>query len=609
MIASEGLNLGTALAHLQNLSREFETLEAASIKARAELDRLTELLANATEMNDTDQSSVAETWEAEEASREPANIDEATADKTLELIGVAPAAAAVSVISEQAPAEQSAPGDDLETAFYRSVADLFAKTQTDQPIEPMTAIDDETDISELHAPSPVDDLLNETEAYATDEPVLEAREDEPLLDLFPAQDEALLENEPVNHADLEAIETAVLEEADASVEDVADTVSAEREHAYMVERDHDPELFGFQGVCLTSEISDTNDVASSQALADLSGVEASSIDSCQSEASVDLDAGDRVAALLETLTGAPDNAIETAEVTSEAAPEDMHLEVWEPVVADLHAFANEPEELSLDEADAEDNGHAELAEVSGASCDDALDTPELDEPELSAPLPVSTADLDVDDAGPTALISEKETTADPEPVEYFSAMHQPISFEEPTIEALMGSTGQPADVDTEQDQVETEAASDGENTIEVATVEPIAVSSEEQPEIAAPSHDFNRTDDQVVSQDDADPAVDKQPVEPGNTEEAPIAAESNVETSEPNQIVPMPIAEDVPKQPARSRGRAATVAGLGAIAAALAIALHPPIADELLGLPWQDMLHMNEILDKLSELKRFFAFA
>ena len=64
MIASEGLNLGTALAHLQNLSREFETLEAASIKARAELDRLTEFLANATEMNDAGQSSEDETWEA-----------------------------------------------------------------------------------------------------------------------------------------------------------------------------------------------------------------------------------------------------------------------------------------------------------------------------------------------------------------------------------------------------------------------------------------------------------------------------------------------------------------------------------------------------------------
>ena len=224
---------------------------------------------------------------------------------------------------------------------------------------------------------------------------------------------------------------------------------------------------------------------------------------------------------------------------------------------------------------------------------------------------MSTADLDVDDAGPTTLISEEETTADLEPVECFSAMHQPISFEEPTIEALMGSTGQPepAGADTEQHAVEAEAASDDESGIEVATVEPLAESSEEQPEVAVASHDFDRTEDQVVSQDDAGPAADDKPVEPGNTEEVAIAAESNVETSQTNQIVPMPIAEDVPKQPARSRGRAATVAGLGAIAAALAIALHPPIADELLGLPWQDMLHMNEILDKLSELKRFFAFA
>ena len=207
---------------------------------------------------------------------------------------------------------------------------------------------------------------------------LEARDEEPLLDLFPAQEEVRLEDEPVDHADLETIDTAVMEEADASIEDVADTVSAELEQAYMVERDHDPELFGFQGVCLTNEISDTSDVASSQALAGLSGAEDDPIEASQSEAIVDSDASDRVAALLETLTGTPDDAIETAEVTSEAGPEDVHLEGWEPVVADLHAFANEPEELSLDEADAEDDWHAELAEVSGASSDDALDTPEFD---------------------------------------------------------------------------------------------------------------------------------------------------------------------------------------------------------------------------------------
>ena len=293
-------------------------------------------------------------------------------------------------------------------------------------------------------------------------------------------------------------------------------------------------------------------------------------------------------------------------------PESALVEDPEPAATDLALPASDDEPSAPAQTFASDAAQParpawDVDVLDGIEQSLELDQPELAQPESGAPA-ASFADPEFSEAAAACPVHEGETGDAQEPVECFSAMHQPISFEEPQIEDLVVANEQTACEANESVQGEFDATADVAIAIEVATIEPVAPSNEETKEPARADETSEPSEDARASADvNSTPAEEEVPN--GHVQDIAGEGDTPATTPEQTEIVALPVADASTTQPARGRGRATTIAGLGAIAATLAIALHPPIADELLSLPWQDMLHMHEILDKLSELKRFFAFA
>ncbi|MGI9409349.1 MAG: hypothetical protein ACR2OV_04700, partial [Hyphomicrobiaceae bacterium] len=321
MIASEGLNLGTALAHLQNLSREFETLEAASIKARTELDRLTRFLEQTTAANDECESSSAETYDIALASLAMTRADGAIADKTVELMTAAPAEAITSSICDDQPADDepntaSVPGEDLETAFYRTVADLFASNQLEEG-DKQTLTEVDALATELNSSAILDEATDAAASSLTTDTLADVLDDEPLFNLFAVQDEIPVHDEPADMAILEVNEPSSTDERDHLLDVLAEIDRPELGRGEAVKIDHDPQLFGFQDASLTTETGCTSDNAVSILASDEIDAGTAATESCQRESIVEHHDFDDIASLFDTLGDELDLAVDTTDFVGE----------------------------------------------------------------------------------------------------------------------------------------------------------------------------------------------------------------------------------------------------------------------------------------------------
>ncbi|MGI9411380.1 MAG: hypothetical protein ACR2OV_14970, partial [Hyphomicrobiaceae bacterium] len=336
-------------------------------------------------------------------------------------------------------------------------------------------------------------------------------------------------------------------------------------------------------------------------------------ESCQRESIVEHHDFDDIASLFDTLGDELDLAVDTTDfvgetVGDETAPEHTPAMGAEASEIDLLSSAGDVEPFSLDQYCASDDAHPDRAEEDIVAASDEQLSLEPVHSGSDAPTVTFFADPEINDAESTSLVRQDETIADKGPVECFSAMHQPIAFEEPTIEAIVVATEQTLAEFNELDHSEINATADPSTAIEVATIVPLTECGYANQEVA-PECETSESTDTVSTPEDSEPKAAAEAAPDESVQTVTGKDDTPASTSEHTEIVTLPIADESSPQPAKGRGRATTIAGLGAIAATLAIALHPPIADELLSVPWQDMLHMNEILDKLSELKRFFAFA
>ena len=469
--------------------------------------------------------------------------------------------------------------------------------------------------------------LNEaTEAAAsslTTDTVSDVLDEETFFDLFAGQDEPTVQDEPADTSIHEVSEPSLIDETDLQLDQVTEIKQPEHDRGETVEIDHDPQLFGFQGICLSSAADSTGDdavpvlespVLESPVLkSDEIDTVTAATKTSQPESIVQHHDFDDIASLFDTLGDELDLAADTTDfvgetLVDETAPEHTLPVSAETSEAELPSPAGDVEPLSLDQHCASDDPHPARAEedIVPASNEHLSLEPMRSEPD--APTATLFSDPEIDDAESTPLVRQDETIADQGPVECFSAMHQPIAFEEPTVEAIVVATEQTLAEFNDPNLDDIDATADDSSAIEVATIEPLSECSDTIQEVAPECETSQSTvevskpeDIETTAADEAAPDESNQAVT--GEDDAPAS------TSEQTDIVTLPDADECSSRPARGRGRATTIAGLGAIAATLAIALHPPIADELLSLPWQDMLQMNEILDKLSELKRFFAFA
>ena len=672
MIASEGLNLGTALAHLQNLSREFETLEAATNKARAELVRLTEYLEQAA-AETANQEPVAATSAPAAMAFEPTRSDDivtgpsiappSIAPPSIAPTHAAPLAATTSLLSGEGATEAPEAAEDLETAFHRTVTDLFTFDQPDENDPVTVAADSDEPLLELDETSASDDDADASmeEATVAVDPALCAESH--LFDVAPSETETMIEEEQINLALLELNGTRTIDEADYQPEQEAeaDTRALDLENTSKT-ADGADEQFGpallelampnaiDEAVAQHEETADTVSLAldleagaeaddgalglasldfrstrdaitaheaaepvasvdfvDSADTVDAVTTEAESVEASQPEAISDQTKIAEDIAMLEEWISELDLVFDEAEANTETAPYDAPAD--EPAMADVASEPHVSEFEALATLEADIMNELQLVEVAEDNVPDmpgiaALDlgAPELDASslEMSEQVePRSDPDIAIDNTGsaplPCALQTvERVATEDPDPVECFSPMHQPISFDEPNTAHLTPPTEQSTTVTGNLHARVDETDADAPFVSQDAAPEPVALEPAEAEVLIIIDHQTqSQSQDETVASDTVETET--------TAEETPATA------TQPTDIVPLPAAEASPKQPTGHRGRAAAVTGLGAIAAGLAIALHPPIADELLDLPWQDMLHMNEILDKLSELKRFFA--
>ena len=619
MIASERLNLGTALAHLQNLSREFETLEAASIKARIELDQLTRFLEQATVADDETLADSTATPDTALASLDMTRADGTIADNAATAAAGAPARATSSDAQDSHPDQDSlsaatTPGEDLETAFYRTVADLFAPIQQEDVHAPQVKAD--TDGLD-YGPSDVTmrDEADDVAITVVDRDLVsEVVDDEPLLDLFAEQNDTILQDDSAEPDILEVSASHTMNDADGQPDQEAETARHDLVREVPDPIRHDPQLFGFQDTSLATAPDCPSDIAGSDLLSDAIDAQAATVEIKHPEAAADDHSFDEIASLFDSLTEELNLAADTTDLVDEDAPKSVVQTDPEPTATDLALSASDegPDEqpFVLEQTSKLERTQPAQAEQDVGLLDNMEQPIEPEQPELDAPTAATFTNPELTDALATSPVRDDEPNDEQGPVECFSAMHQPISFEEPQIEDLVIANVRSVGAANESDPDELDAAAAGSIAIDVATIQPIASSNEETPETAlacesseAPVKASATAEVLPTAVDEAGPDESVQDL-PGDVD-TPAATTEQTQT----EIVLLPIADEGAIQPTRARGRATTIAGLGAIAATLAVALHPPIAEELLSLPWQDMLHMNDILDKLSELKRFFALA
>jgi hypothetical protein len=555
MIAGDGQSSGTALAQLKTLKREFDALETATMNARMELDRLIQFFSDdITASDDAD------------------NLG------SVEQVGALPATAGYSALSTAAMQDQPHVAQAESLAVASEPADFaWAPLDTaedggltaDASDDAVASQDDEAEAEieeagpSVMAATPEEDDFDDGIVDVTGDIALEldsGAETEP---------EAELAAEEIDAAD----DLSLCADDDVSVEatsdfdepTAADDADGDADYGELELLEDELELADdeAEGEVLTAIAEDV--AAGPVVMLDDEGIETDLTAADDSDGVVDIadaEIGDE--------TVASDEAAAQVDASAPAGDEDEQIDVLECASA-MHQPVDdvlEDDEIAAFAA-SEDDDHAdsEISEMIAEYSEASAETGDL------ATLDGTTDDIIVDacdaDGDAVGEVSEDVLIASHDD----SDEEADISMAEATAEATDGEdlTAE-AEVASEGDGEATATVSDADADVETETVSTVNMGDEDAGK-AGEQDDESR----------ADNVIDLA------TKRKEAAAAEAAEASAPTKR--------------RGRGRMAAALGVGTAAAAgLAIAMHAPAIGD-----WQQLLHVDEILHRLSEIRRYFA--
>ncbi len=599
MISGEALNLETAIAQLNDLRREFGTLEATALSAQ---EKLTDVL------------------------------------EQLELV------AESQVFNDQAVSNLQDSGTSTTIASLTPASALYDDSASNSALHSMTVplmLDDTTadaGDNEVTSSSDLDDLADKGADLELCD-AMELAEEEPASATSLASecdDSALLDNDlRDDDGDIELVEDASLEMTDAGqveegIADDAETQSAEidmiaedvlvsdeeDEAKVSLASETNSELAADPDMCeateapsLIADTSSTEDTEDDDAVpvlvlyddegsieetaADESSAEETSVnneeslaltselasedellDSDQFEDDIvmpEIDLEDDSILRFEDI--GDDNEDATREASSDTAEMGDTIATSETAQDDIAADADEATLDALRE-DADQVSGQVSDEVSG----DDIAADGSDDVELSAAVETDEASAtEADDVDLTATeVSEDD--------DCHTSMHQPVDFDaEAAAEDLKPTASEDATSEDATGDVVTSAASDDGEEATLA-------GDDMETEAAA--------DDQAAGKtDNAEAEVDAVKADKSASDEAA-------------KVLPFPAAKEAAKPTVRKPGKRRAVAaftGIAASIAAVAFALQMPEFQNLRDLNFQDLPQVEQILQRLSELQRYWA--